>query len=511
MNIKRSHGCQTGAWVGGFLRLLACCWIIALFSLSAVAEEPVRIGVLAHRPKHATLVQWQPLADLLQREIPHREFEIIPMYSSELELAATRRQLDFVLTNPASYIRLQSHKGVGSPLATLQFSHNGHLISNFGGVIFTRSNGGDIQTLQDIRGKTVAFTTEESFGGYQMQELELLRQGISMRNDVERLPVGMPHDNVVKAVLSGQAQVGFVRSGLLEAMDKDGLLDIQQIKVINPQLTPGFPYRVSTPLYPEWAFMYLTETDEKLARHVTATLFMLDAKTEITQQMEIHGFTAPADYTVVANLMRELRAPPFDKSPPFTLQDVVARYRWYLVGGVAVLGGILTTLLYLLTVRKRLAAKQRVILEQQAKLQLSASVFLNSSEAIFIVSIANNRIVDVNDKFLEITGYYYHEVIGKSTHFLRSEAFRLIPPGKVPRTAAIAASATWCCLPISTSRIFRRSTPPSTTWCLRPMPCCMPRARRPWVFLPFARAWSSWCAPRSMAASALCASCGPAM
>lgn len=65
-------------------------------------------------------------------------------------------------------------------------------------------------------------------------------------------------------------------------------------------------------------------TDEKLARHVTA-LFMLDAKSDITKQMEIHGFTAPADYTVVANLMRELRSPPFDKSPPFTLQDVVAR------------------------------------------------------------------------------------------------------------------------------------------------------------------------------------------
>jgi diguanylate cyclase (GGDEF)-like protein/PAS domain S-box-containing protein len=421
MNIKRSHGYQTGAWVGGFLRLLACCWMIALFSLPVVAEEPVRIGVLAHRPKHVTLVQWQPLADLLQREIPHREFEIIPLYSSELELAATRRQLDFVLTNPASYIRLQSHKGIGSPLATLQLSHNGHPISSFGGVIFTRHNSNDMHVLPDILGKKVAFTSTDSFGGYQMQELELLNQGVSMRNDVERLPLGMPHDNVVRAVLSGQADVGLVRTGVLESMAKDGLLDMKQIKVLNTQLAPGFPYKVSTALYPEWAFMYLTDTDEKLARHVTATLFMLDAKSDITKQMEIHGFTAPADYTVVANLMRELRSPPFDKSPPFTLQDVVARYHWYLVGGVLVLGGILTLLLYLLAVRKRLAGKQRVILEQQAKLQLSASVFLNSSEAIFIVSIANNRIVDVNDSFLEITGYFYHEVIGKSTHFLRSE------------------------------------------------------------------------------------------
>ena len=420
MNIKKLHG--FGArWVGRFLCPLVCCWMAALTSLSVSADEPVRIGVLAHRPKPATLAQWQPLANALQRAIPDREFEIIPLDYVELEAATTRRQLDFVLTSPGNYVKLQNQKGIGAPLATLQLNNDGHANATFGGVIFTRADTSDINELKDIRGKKVAFVGDESLGGYQMQALELFHIGISLTQDVQRFSVGMPHDNVVKAVLSGDAQVGFVRTGILEALEEESQLDMRKVKIINAQKVPDFPHLLSTPLYPEWPFVHLTGTDERLARHVTATLFMLDAKPEVTEAIGIQGFTAPADYTVVANLLRELRSAPFDKSPPFTLQDVVARYRWYLLGGFTVFGGIVLLTIYLWVVRKRLAEKQRVILEQQNKLQLSASVFLNSSEAIFIVAIATNRIVDVNDSFLEITGYAYHEVIGKSTHFLRSE------------------------------------------------------------------------------------------
>ncbi len=399
--------------------------MIVFCILPAVAEETVRIGVLAHRPKPATLAQWQPLADMLQRAIPEREFEIIPLDYIELEAAIARRRLDFVLTSPGNYVRLQNQKGIGAPLATLQVNNLGHASSVFGGVIFTKANSpdtADIVSLQDIRGKTVAFVSDESFGGYQTQALELLHVGISLRSgDVQRLALGMPHDNVVKAVLSGEAQVGLVRTGTLEAMAAEGGLDLRRLRIINPQSAPDFPLLLSTPLYPEWPFVYLTGTDEKLARHVTAILFMLDTKTEIINDIGIRGFTAPADYTVVANMLRELHAPPFEKNTFFTWQDVVARYRWYLAAATTIFGGVLIVTIYLLVVRRRLAEKQRLILEQQAKLELSASVFLNANEAIIIVAISSNRIVDVNDAFLEMTGYSYHEVIGKSTSFLRSE------------------------------------------------------------------------------------------
>jgi hypothetical protein len=46
---------------------LVCLTVALLLSLQACAAEPVKIGVLAFRPKPQTLAQWQPLADVLKR------------------------------------------------------------------------------------------------------------------------------------------------------------------------------------------------------------------------------------------------------------------------------------------------------------------------------------------------------------------------------------------------------------------------------------------------------------
>jgi diguanylate cyclase (GGDEF)-like protein/PAS domain S-box-containing protein len=58
---------------------------------------------------------------------------------------------------------------------------------------------------------------------------------------------------------------------------------------------------------------------------------------------------------------------------------------------------------------------------QQAKvrLQLAASVFTHAREGIMI-SDANDTIIEVNDTFTRITGFSRKEVIGQSTHMLRS-------------------------------------------------------------------------------------------
>ncbi|MEN9373887.1 MAG: hypothetical protein RIR79_1439 [Pseudomonadota bacterium] len=405
---------KKAGWLVGF-------WIMVLCSLPTWAAESVRIGVFATRSKPDTVAQWTPLANALREDIPDHEFEIIPVDYADIENALSSKKLDFLLTNPATYIKLISHRGLGAPLATLQENNSKKSNPVFGGVIFTQANETTIHSLKDIKGKTVAFTYKNSFGGYEMQELELFRVGLTLAEDTSLVSVGMPHENVVNAVLTGTAQVGFVRTGVLEKMMIDNRLDIQNIRIVNSKIVAGFPHFLSTALYPEWVFVALKGADEKLARHVTATLFMLDTNTAVTHAIGIHGFTTPADYTSVADLMRELRIPPFDESPAFTLKDVFERYRWYIIGGALALGAILLLTVHLLIARKKLASKQKLIFFQQRKLQLAASVFLHSSEAIFIFSISESRIIDVNDAFLSTTGYHYDEVIGKSTRFLRSE------------------------------------------------------------------------------------------
>ena len=342
----------------------------------ASSAEPVKIGVLAFRPKPQTLAQWQPLAVVLKQAMPEHDFVVEALDYSELEQAVAARRLDFVLTNSGHYVLLQKRNGLSSPLATvLAVNENGLPAALYGGVIFTRAGQTDINTLADIKGKTVAVVTTEALAGYQMQAYELSRTGIRMPQSVKLLTTGMPHDKVVEEVLAGRADVGFVRTAVMEGMEHDGRLNMKQIKIINRQKLPDFPQQLSTRLYPEWPFAAMPQIAEDLARHVAAALFMLGDNPTASRAMNIHGFIVPADYTPVEELLRELRLPPFDVTPAFTLQDVWACYRWQMLGALFASGMILILGGSLLLANRKLAAKQLLLLQQQQRLQESEEKF----------------------------------------------------------------------------------------------------------------------------------------
>lgn len=326
--------------------LVLLIWLLA--SISVHAAEPVKIGVLAYRSKPQTLAQWQPLTAALKQAIPDRDFVIEALTYPELDTAVASRQLDFVLTNSSHYVLLSKHSGLSSPLATLADDADGLAVSVFGGVIFHRADDASIDKLADLKGATIAAASTESLGGYQMQVYELGRAGIHLPQDVQLFITDMPQDNVVEAVLAGRAKAGFVRSGLLEAMAREGRLDMARIRIVNRQNLPGFPVLVSTRLYPEWPFAALPHIDENLARRVAAALFVLEQNSAATRAIGIHGFVIPADYTPVADMLRELRMPPFDVVPEFTLADVWSQYRWQLIAALIACGLILFLFLRLL-------------------------------------------------------------------------------------------------------------------------------------------------------------------
>ena len=136
--------------------LLLCLASVILASDPARAAEPVRIGVLAYRPKPQTQAQWQPLAQALKQAIPERDFVVEAFTLIELDQAVASRQLDFVLTNPGHFVMLSRRGGLAAPLATLLMDESGQRTSVFGGVMFTRAASTAISTLQDLRGKSIA-------------------------------------------------------------------------------------------------------------------------------------------------------------------------------------------------------------------------------------------------------------------------------------------------------------------------------------------------------------------
>lgn len=400
-----------------FYRLRLHVLLTAMLCLVVVADlvaAPVRIGVLAFRPKPQTLQQWQPLAVALKRAIPAHDFVVEAYTYPELDAAVTERRIDFVLTSSGHYVLLKHRVGISSPLATLISDENGKNSGVFGGVMFCRSGTQHLDTLADIKGKRVAVAGTESLGGYQMQAYELSKAGLHFPKDTTLLTTGVPHDNVVAAVLEGRAEVGFVRTGVLENMVREGRLDMKRIKVINQQHPSDFTQQLSTRLYPEWPIAAMPQVDPSLARRIAATLFTLEDAPQVTHAIGVHGFTVPADYAPVEELLRELRLPPFDKAPSFTAMDVWSRYQWQVLTAMSAALLILLLTAFLLRMNQRLKSKQRKLASETT---LRNNLLNTMGEGVYGVD-QHGLCIFVNPAAKAMLGMSETDLIGRNQHQL---------------------------------------------------------------------------------------------
>ncbi len=328
--------------------------VLTLLAVPVQAIDTVKIGILSYRPKEQTLSQWSPLVDDINQTLQDYHFTIEAYDFDELETAVAARQIQFVLTNPSHYVFLAQRSGLSTPLATLVRKENNEPLNSFGGVIFTLSERQDIQQLMDIKGKTIAVADTQSIGGYQMQAYELKQAGFIPDQDYQLLTTGMPHDKVVAAVLSHRADVGFIRSGVLESLIKEGHLEPSVLRVLNIQPLPDFPFLVSTRLYPEWPFAALPHIDNELTRHVTAYLLELHHNPPLIDALHIEGFDIPSNYNSVVNILQNLRLPPFDTTPVFSWQDIWQRYQIWISGAIVSIGLIVLLSLRLLFLNRKL-------------------------------------------------------------------------------------------------------------------------------------------------------------
>jgi diguanylate cyclase (GGDEF)-like protein/PAS domain S-box-containing protein len=218
-------------------------------------------------------------------------------------------------------------------------------------VIVRRPERNDIRELADLRGKRVAITGKQYLGTYMAPAAELVRAGVPL-DAITFVEATQPVDRVITAVMDGQVDAGFVRTGVLEMLEREGRLAPNALAVVNPILSPGYPYRVSTRLYPEWPFLAAAHVPTAITHRVAAALLDLPRGDPAATTAGIYGFTIPSDYTSVEHAMRDLRMPPFDKTPELSWADVWQRYQpWIVTLGAA--GAIVVGLTVVLGINTR--------------------------------------------------------------------------------------------------------------------------------------------------------------
>ncbi|MEO3386775.1 phosphonate ABC transporter substrate-binding protein [Mesorhizobium sp. CAU 1741] len=130
-------------------------------------------------------------------------------------------------------------------------------------VMYTRADSG-IESIDDMRGKSLAFADPNSTSGYLVPKADLEMQEINLEEYFSSTGFGGGHEQAVVAVLNGQYDAGvtwtsgvgeeaegFSRGALRSMVDKD-LLDMKDLRIIwQSNLIPNGPWVVRKSLADE--------------------------------------------------------------------------------------------------------------------------------------------------------------------------------------------------------------------------------------------------------------------
>ncbi len=193
---------------------------------------------------------------------PPIHFNVVPNYYDGIFTAIENEEIDFLYSNPGVYSCIGTQIGA-SALATVvrRLSVRGRSfdLDVYGGVIAVRYDNDEINTMADLKDKVIGAGAIIDLMGGQMQIYEMERAGMSYVNDPKQVVFAKSQADVVRGVLSGRFDVGFVRTNQIESTtdENNDLIELDLLKIIEPKtyiMDSGdlFPFLHSTDVYPEW-------------------------------------------------------------------------------------------------------------------------------------------------------------------------------------------------------------------------------------------------------------------
>lgn len=287
--------------------LLSVTFMASLCAAPLPALAGVSVGIIAPRGELITMKEWSAFGKYLSAQIGDT-VEIKPFPARDLLAAAENKQVDFILTHPGQAIVLQDVQHA-TPLATLNMKSG----SQFAGVIVAKKGSG-ITKAEDLKGKKVmSLKFRVAAGAYTFQTYHLMQKGIDPHKDFASFQEGKKQDDLVLAVKAGVIDAAFVRSGLLEAMAKEGKIKLDEFEIVDQRSGDGLPELHTTALYPEWYLFSLNGTDAGVAGKIKAASLNLKAGDEAAKDAKITGFVEPISLDGMKAALKALKIEPYDK------------------------------------------------------------------------------------------------------------------------------------------------------------------------------------------------------
>ncbi|PAT42859.1 putative selenate ABC transporter substrate-binding protein [Vandammella animalimorsus] len=246
--------------LGGWVRGLGLVAVLGLAAVGAHAQQVLRVTAIPDESPTELARKFEPLGQYLQQELGMAvQWTPVTDYAAAVETLANRK-VDLAWFGGFTFVQAQQRsQGKAVPLVQRQED------AQFRSVFITRAGSG-IESLADLKGRTLAFGSQSSTSGHLMPRHYLLAQGINPDADLKRVSFSGAHDATIAAVASGKVDAGALNISVWEKFVAEGRVDANQVRVL-----------YTTPAYHDYNWTVHADMPAELQEKIRQAFLKLDA------------------------------------------------------------------------------------------------------------------------------------------------------------------------------------------------------------------------------------------
>ncbi|UGQ48025.1 putative selenate ABC transporter substrate-binding protein [Massilia endophytica] len=234
---------------------------MVLASAQAFPQQVLRVSAIPDEAPTELQRKFKPLGEYLEKKLGMKvEFTPVTDYAASVE-GLVNHKLDMVWFGGFTFIQAKDRsKGQVVPLVQRVEDEK------FRSVFITTSPS--INSLNDLKGKTLSFGSESSTSGHLMPRSFLLAAKIDPDSDLKRIAFSGAHDATVAAVAGGKVDAGALNISVWEKLVGEKKVDTKAVRVF-----------YTTPAYYDYNWTVRADMPAELKKKITDAFLALDSST----------------------------------------------------------------------------------------------------------------------------------------------------------------------------------------------------------------------------------------
>lgn len=231
----------------------------ALFAAAgAQAQQVLRVSAIPDEAPTELQRKFKPLGEYLEKKLAMKvEFTPVTDYAASVE-GLVNAKLDMVWFGGFTFVQA-NHMSKGKVVPLVQRVED----EKFRSVFITTNKS--INSLADLKGKTLSFGSESSTSGHLMPRTFLLAAKIDPDTDLKRISFSGAHDATVAAVAGGKVDAGALNISVWEKLNEQKKVDPAQVRVF-----------YTTPAYYDYNWTVRSDMPAALQKKITDAFLALD-------------------------------------------------------------------------------------------------------------------------------------------------------------------------------------------------------------------------------------------